>query len=229
MIPQFLEEMAHRHTHKRTFVSPSVLFFLAHGLDAWVLVFGKDNIVPQSQTEIWACLSSMDAWDLILGKVAHCLIPKHKSEPVSSQYFLANGLEAWDLILGMMTHLSFPNRNTCFSQQSISCKWVWCTRLFFFWKIRHTVAFPKRNTCLSKQTISWKWICCVRYSFGKHGTLSLSQTEIHACLSTIFPGKWIWCVKINFEKYDTLSYFSNKNSFLSQRSLFWQMFWMPYT
>ena len=64
MIPQFLEEMAHRHIHKRTSVPLSVLSFLAHGLEAWVLVFGKDDIVLHSRTEIWACLSAVfpDTW-----------------------------------------------------------------------------------------------------------------------------------------------------------------------
>jgi len=36
--------------------------------------------------------------------------------------------------------------------------------------------------------------------------MSHSQTEIRACLSTIFPGKWVGYVRFNFEKDGTLSH-----------------------
>ena len=150
MIPQFLEEMAHRHIHKRTSVPLSVLSFLAHGLEAWVLVFGKGDIVSHSRTEIRACLSAVfpDKW---VGYVRFNF-----------------GKE------GTLSH-SQTEIHACLSPV-FPGKWIWCVKLNFgkYGTLSHSQT--EIHACLST-IFPGKWIWCVRHYFVKYGTLSYFSNE----------------------------------------------------
>ena len=91
--------MAHRRIHKRTSLPLSVLSFLAHRLDAWGLVFGKDDKVPHSKTEIRTCLSAV-----FPGKWVGCV------------WF--NSGERWHTV-------TFPNRSPCLFHRSIFWRDAW--------------------------------------------------------------------------------------------------------
>ena len=85
-----------------------MLSFLADGLEARGLVFGKGHIPEQKSVPVSAqyfLANGLNVWDLILGKMAHSHISKQKHFPISVQSFLVDVLEVLYLIT---LQLAFP-------------------------------------------------------------------------------------------------------------------------